>query len=1092
MPISKIVMSMNKRFYSIVVMLLLHIALSPLRGQSTALPFFVGFEGVNNKRCELNAGQLGSALTNKWCISDHEPYMGDSCLVISSDGGVTASYDEKRLNTSVAYIDFLLPPATYDLSFAWRCVGERDKDGLYVCWAPITTTINSSLGGLPDLVVQNALSVGVNGGFMLYGERAWQIVETTVHIPGSGTTSVPYRLYFVWDNDVAGSSDVAACIDNVQLTATTCGHPSNIRFTRDATSVTLTWDGPLAASYEVLYTKFGSPVADTIPNVSGSALGNSVTITDIEEGLYDFFVRSICPSADTSMWVVLRNQLVYLSSLHCIDYIDLTGSGTTCTTGSYKKPYAIPGAPVDSGPGDWIRSRHTVHFMPDETDPFTGGKLHTVGPNSVASIRIGNSEGSEAMDNYGAESVSYTYTIGSNEQIIMLVDYAIAYESPGHPKNEQPSVNIDILDENDVLIDPDGLRCNEVYFYPPAQDDASQSSDDTWQCYPRTQSSYGKEDVLWRDWSTIGINLSSLAGRTIKVRLTVRDCALSAHFSHAFFSIRCVEAALEGYTCGDDLDSFRVSAPPGFDYVWYRPAAPDDTLSRERTFSVKSENADTFYCNVHFKGNPKCYFSLPAYLVPRMPLAAFKPEHRPHDCRNRLVLRNTGGVMSDGVLTSEPCEYIEWTITDLSTGDAIVITDALSPELYFDNRGDTIAVRLLSGISGNLCTDVHEDTIIVPAIGESVDSLHIQVCSFPFFFGGQPYDAAGRYSNHDDNDPSNDHSYAGCDSTFYLILSHIEAKDSVVCDTICQGETYSFFEHEFVEPTPAGGFLKTLKTSDGKCDSLRYTLHLYVRPRIDLRFDSLPEICVGDPHFDVPYRLLQGDVSSYSLHFTNKAIDAGFQDIGTAEVTDSHIRIPLPSDTLRPDNYLVNVVCETDSCGIFTFDLPFTVHYPTEGIMEQKWNDAIALLNSNHNYGNFEYTAYRWYRNGQIIPGATSSYLYIGSRGEGFDSIDEYSVELTRVGESYSIMSCPFTPVRRTDVSEYITIVQPQGAQTLSLTPAPVEQGIARWYTTSGIFCGEYLVVPADASIPLPGTPGIYLLHMTFPTSTNTFKVVIR
>lgn len=58
--------------------------------------------------------------------------MGDSCLIIS-DNNSTPTYTADKTNTSVAYVEFTHPAGDYDLSFAWRCVGESGKDGLYVC-----------------------------------------------------------------------------------------------------------------------------------------------------------------------------------------------------------------------------------------------------------------------------------------------------------------------------------------------------------------------------------------------------------------------------------------------------------------------------------------------------------------------------------------------------------------------------------------------------------------------------------------------------------------------------------------------------------------------------------------------------------------------------------------------------------------------------------------------------------------------------------------------------------------------------------------------------------------------------------------------
>lgn len=1075
-------LSMIRRIFYAVLVAVVSFVTMEISAQTAAthLPYFNGFEHRNNvlkKSCFLNTGPNAVGLTNKWYISGYRPYMGDSCMIISSDNGATASYNVSKTNSAVAYIDVSLLPGSYDLSFAWSCLGEADKDGLYVCFLPQSTPINSSLTTMSPLVKQNALRFGIDKKQILAERSSWQIAEALVTVPGSGTVPVPYRIYFVWSNDGANGSGQGAIVDNVQLSHTACGKPADLRSVLRASSVELSWIGN-AASYEVMYRAYGQSVVNTFTSIAPQPVGrHNVTIPNISEGVYDFYVRGICPNGDTTIWTGIYNKLIYLKENHCIDYLNLDEA--TCTKGTYHNPWQSVGK-VDHGPENLSGSYHTVHFLPGETDVYTLNELTTVPPNGIASVRIGNDQGGDAA------SVTYEYTLGRTEEIIMMVNYAIVYESPNHPtESEQPNFQLEILDSVGNLINTDGLRCNEAYFYPPTP--GQNLPDATW--HQNSGEPWGKDwDIVWKDWTSMGINLTPFKGKTIKIRLTVRDCVYTAHFAHAYFSIDCASAKLEGYSCGEVAD-FGVSAPEGFDYKWYRQSAPEVVLSTERDFSIPATQADTFHCDVILQGKEGlCYFTLPAYLVPRVPLAKFTPQHIPHDCQNWLTLRNTSGVLSDGKLTNEQCETHRWDITDLSTGKVTTIHDSISPELLFPDRGDTIMVELLVGISNNQCTDYYKiDTVIIPPIGPSDTTVVATTCRFPYRFCGQLYRKAGIYSNRDDE--GNNKSYAGCDSIFTLDLRYVTNIDTTIYKTICEGDTFVLKDQNYTRTSPAEGYSARFVSSQG-CDST-VILHLSVRPQVDVVFDSLAEICAFDPHFDATYTVLQGDPRSYNLRFDAKALEQGFEDADSLPLTDNYIRIPLPQDTLRPDFYSVEVSYNTDSCGVYPFTLPFMVQYPSDKVFVQKWNDVLALLNKDHNYGRFEYSFHQWYKNDQPIPGAVGSYLYIGKNGETFESGDAFRVELLRVGDSIPIMSCPLIPVERTDVQQYILLTSVQASASIPISQLPAD-GVARWYMTDGRLMGESSISSPDDSIPTPPYPGVYILQLVFPDRTDHVKVVVN
>lgn len=160
----------------------------------------------------------------------------------------------------------------------------------------------------------------------------------------------------------------------------------------------------------------------------------------------------------------------------------------------------------------------------------------------------------------------------------------------------------------------------------------------------------------------------------------------------------------------------------------------------------------------------------------------------------------------------------------------------------------------------------------------------------------------------------------------------------------------------------------------------------------------------------------------------------------------------------------------------------FAIRYPLS-ILSQHWNDMIAIYDSAYN-GGFRFSAFQWYRNDTLMPGQTAHFLY---QPHWLDNGEQYSVRLTRQGESYGIMSCPITISWDTDRRVMPTM------QYLSVVPTVV----SRDYPVTNILSlleGDYRVIDPYGSVvntgriqpdehhamylPLPDVPGLYVVEM--------------
>ncbi len=1094
----------------------------------SSFPYFCGFEdALESSSWVLNAGSLGSLSASKWYIGNATANMGNNSLYISSDGGLTPSYNGSSQTAVVAFREVTLPASgNYTLSFSWRSQGNTNAK-LHVCWLPVNIVTESSFMGLPSWVTTHGLIAPLNGS------SSWQ--HTSITIPSTGAT---YKLVFVWENTNGTAQNPGACIDNIQIGRTSgCSVPTSLTHTKSGTSVTISWIGS-ASNYEMQYNK--SNESSKIYKES-NITNNTVSITQLNEGVYTFWVRSICSDGTKSIWIPIRNIVVYDPNAHCLDYLNFEAPGVLCETGTYSNIHVSQGA-VDLGYNS-PQSQHTVHFMPDETDPRTNNLLKTIPDGEVASVRIGS-----WVDNYSAnKSSTITYTLDITPDIgIVLLRYAVIQEGAEYhtPNVDQPYFKLDILSENGSPIDPGKIACNSSNFSVPS---VVQYGVDGWH-----QGIEEDDFVSWREWQTVGLNVQQYVGQKIKIRLSTVGCADAIHFGYAYFTLNCASATITSNTCGS-TEKISVTAPDGFDYEWYKFDAngtKNIVGTNSKDFEVGTNESGTYYVDVIYKENSQCRFTLSAVLQPRFPLAKAGYFYNPSNCENKVYLSNTSAVLGeDGLETGESVESYKWTISD---GRSF---EEKTPVITFPDAGGTYQVSLKVGIADDRCTDSTSFTMVIPPIRVSNDTVRQTICQgSKFTFNGIVRDKTGFYT-------ANLKSRAGCDSIVVLNLNVVQKITAEVYDTICAGERYT---------NPNGGsfskpgiYMYTTSSSLG-CDSVT-TLHLEVLNKttfaatahdalsgpnsgsidlsiasnysysindtingnlknlpvgtykiivfneqncasdpqffqintICLSLDTLPigVICGDDPSFSVPFIISEGYLSGYSVKFGEKALFEGFEDISTSALnnTNSDVVINLP-DSVRPDIYDANLIFHDLNCidnENNTFDIKFTVFYPSE-IVQQKWNDVLAVLNEKFN-GGYTFSSFQWYKNGLPIPGETGSYLYL-SKGEIFNTSDVYYIMLTRIGENYSIQSCPIYPVLRDEqtISIYPTLLNK--GEYITINNVSNKKLDIRVRNSMGILQSLHSSMESQFKQKMPEVSGVYIVEISSAETLerNIYSVIVK
>ena len=488
---------------------------------------------------------------------------------------------------------------------------------------------------------------------------------------------------------------------NVSVCSRAEGQPYNVAVTDITTSsATIAWDDSTAASqWTILY---GS--APNSLNHDTTVSTRTVTISGLNQ--YSYYYYRVSNGTDTVCPSIMRRFKTECSEEQggCIDFSNLNSCYVTARYGIYAHPDNNDGI-VDYGPASSL-SRHTVHTDTNERDSRTNNQLRTIPQGYSSSVRLGNwSSGGEA------ESITYEYMVDTNIGSMLLLKYAAVLEDPSHPVAEQPMFTFKILDEN---CNPINSSCYSATFV--ANEDLG------WNTIHH-HGIFAPADVLWKDWTTVGIDLAPLHGQRILIKLTTYDCARQQHFGYAYFVLDCGEKIVYSSDCGEAIEN-TFYAPEGFAYRWFNVDAPNTTLSTQRSLHVTQ--AGEYHCTLQFVGAPtgaSCSFDLVALAGERYPAASFTWEQTNDDCSAKIKLHNTSVICSDSAKqqpTPYPCERILWLVDGDSVSTDNSTTLAIEPGQH--------TIRLVASIGNGNCTDTASQQIHIDYPCMVYDTVSAYLC----------------------------------------------------------------------------------------------------------------------------------------------------------------------------------------------------------------------------------------------------------------------------------------------------------------------------------------------------------------------------
>lgn len=251
--------------------------------------------------------------------------------------------------------------------------------------------------------------------------------------------------------------------------------------------------------------------------------------------------------------------------------------------GSFNNWNCFSGAILRDGslnlsPGRPVADRHSIisNSYPQNLDPYGGFPINC--PNgSGYSVRLGNSYAGGQ-----AESISYTFTIPANQSdYSILYNYAVVFQNPTHRSYEQPRFTSKVYNVTDNKY----IICGSFEFVASSN-------------LPGFQLSNSGSNVFYKPWSPVTVNLSGLAGKTVRLEFTTNDCAFTQHFGYAYLDVNedCSSGPISGNTYCAGAESVILTAPYGFaTYSWYT-ADFSQLLGNQNILTIKpTPAANTTY-----------------------------------------------------------------------------------------------------------------------------------------------------------------------------------------------------------------------------------------------------------------------------------------------------------------------------------------------------------------------------------------------------------------------------------------------------------------------------------------------------------------
>ena len=234
----------------------------------------------------------------------------------------------------------------------------------------------------------------------------------------------------------------------------------------------------------------------------------------------------------------------------------------------------------------------------------------------------------------------------------------------------------------------------------------------------------------------------------------------------------------------------------------------------------------------------------------------------------------------------------------------------------------------------------------------------------------------------------------------------ITARDSVYIPE----EKKWYYSHSFPQGKGIVEGTTERTNADGCTHTHAYKYDLTILTCLEMDVPNNPEnqhICPDskDEKFSIPFHYVKGQISEAYLFIGNTKLDL------EPVISSTEAFLQMETSSLLPGNYTTRIEVYDSVCNQkLTYDYNLLVYYPSD-IFKLKFGNVFAVYTPAFN-GGYEFVGYQWYRDGDPIPGATSSVYHTA---EPFPA-GSYYVLLTRK-DGVVLPSCEQTIPEATDGS---------------------------------------------------------------------------
>ena len=262
---------------------------------------------------------------------------------------------------------------------------------------------------------------------------------------------------------------------------------------------------------------------------------------------------------------------------------DFSNGDWTNWTGAYGF-FSTPGIyPGYSSTGSNIL--HQVIPAPGWQDPFTCFGLTNVFPGESFVTRLGDTLYIPPTNTTIPKEAEMSYAVNvTPDSYLFIYRYAIVLQTGGHIDSEQPDFKVQITDAAGVELDP---TCGSYHI--AAQFGGAPNPG--WNLCPGVY----PMDVYWKDWTTVGMDLTSYSGQTVYIHFKARGCFYDTHFGYAYISAYCNPMAIQLSYCPDSTTA-TLTAPPGFaSYEWRGPGYTGPVIASTQSIVINNPQPNDFY-----------------------------------------------------------------------------------------------------------------------------------------------------------------------------------------------------------------------------------------------------------------------------------------------------------------------------------------------------------------------------------------------------------------------------------------------------------------------------------------------------------------